>query len=206
MTASGSTGDTPGARAPAAPSPGRGWLIASGILGVIAGMVAIAVPAVASLGAAIFFGWLLIAVSVVMLVGAFGAGGFVRVAGRLLLALLTLGAGIYLVAAPQRGAFTLTVMLAIWFVAIGGVRIVAGLVELRTPGAGLIVVSGVVSLILGLLIFAELPSSAAWAIGLILGIDFLFAGFTDLGAAAQLKSNGRSADRAVPGGPAPRAA
>jgi uncharacterized membrane protein HdeD (DUF308 family) len=63
---------------------------------------------------------------------------------------------------------------------------VAGLAELRTPGAGFMIANGVVSLVLGLLIAAELPSAADWAIGLLVGIDFIFYGAAALGLAWQL--------------------
>jgi uncharacterized membrane protein HdeD (DUF308 family) len=67
-------------------------------------------------------------------------------------------------------------MLVIWFVATGTARLVFGLAELGVPGAGMTALSGALSLILGILIAEQLPSSADWAIGLIVGIDLLFSG------------------------------
>ena len=71
-------------------------------------------------------------------------------------------------------------ILVIWFIVLGFARIVAGLAELGTPGAGLTIASGVVSVVLGVLVGRELPSSADWAIGLLVGIDLFFFSATAL--------------------------
>jgi uncharacterized membrane protein HdeD (DUF308 family) len=166
------------ARPPAAPDeapPRRGRLVAAGLLGLVLALVAFAVPALASVGTAIFAGWVLVFASAIMGVEAFSRQGPRRILTRLLLAAITLAAGLYLLTSPLEGTFTLTVMLVIWFVAAGIARIVAGLAELGTSGAGLTISSGAVSLGLGVLVGVELPSSADWAIGLLVGLDlFLF--------------------------------
>jgi uncharacterized membrane protein HdeD (DUF308 family) len=77
------------------------------------------------------------------------------------------------IVAPLHGTFTLTVMLVIWFVASGTARIIIGLAELGAPGAGMTALGGVVAVVLGVLIAEQLPSSAGWAIGLIVGVDLL---------------------------------
>jgi uncharacterized membrane protein HdeD (DUF308 family) len=178
----------------------RRWLFVSGALAVLAGAVAIVVPAIASVGTAIFIGWVLVGSSGVLLVDAFAVRDLGRTAVRLLLALLTLAAGLYLVIAPLRGTFTLTVMLVIWFVAVGIARIVAGLADRGAAGAGPTVLSGVISLILGVLIGVELPSSADWAIGLLVGIDFFFYGISALFLAAQLGRSDTGAAAAAASG------
>jgi uncharacterized membrane protein HdeD (DUF308 family) len=95
---------------------------------------------------------------------------------RMVLALLTFAAGFYLLVAPLDGVFTLTVVLVVWFVATGTARVIVGISERGIPGAGMTILSGIVSLVLGILIAEKLPSSANWAIGLIVGIDLFFAG------------------------------
>jgi uncharacterized membrane protein HdeD (DUF308 family) len=161
---------------------GRGWLLVAGILALVAGVVAIVVPAVASVATAIFIGWILVFASGFLLFDAFAGGvQFARTSFRLLLAVVTFAAGLYLLVSPLDGTFTLTVMLVIWFVAVGFIRIVVGIAEYKSvPGAGLVIFSGVISLILGLLIANELPEAADWAIGLLVGIDLIFYGITVL--------------------------
>ena len=152
----------------------RRRLLIAGVLAVVTGIVAIIVPAVASVATAIFIGWILVVASAIQLVDAFSVRARTRTALRLLLAVLTFAAGLYLLVAPLQGTFTLTVMLVIWFVATGTARLVFGLAELGVPGAGMTALSGALSLILGILIAERLPSSADWAIGLIVGVDLLF--------------------------------
>jgi uncharacterized membrane protein HdeD (DUF308 family) len=158
----------------------RGLLMVAGVLALLAGMGAIIVPAVASVGTSVFIGIVLLAASVPLAVQAFTAGHLGITLLRLLVAALTAIAGLYLLVAPLEGTYTLTVMLVIWFVAIGFARLAGGLAHLGTPGAGATAFSGLLSVILGILIAEKLPSSADWAIGLIVGIDFLFFGLNCL--------------------------
>jgi uncharacterized membrane protein HdeD (DUF308 family) len=165
----------------------RRWLTIAGVLSLLSGVVAIVLPNVASVATAILIGWLLVFASALYVVDAFSTREGKRIALRLLMAVLTFAAGLYLLAAPLDGTFTLTVMLVIWFVAIGVARIVIGISDRGTRGAGLLVLSGLLSLALGLLIALELPSSAAWAIGLIVGIDLAFWGAQMIAVAQSLR-------------------
>jgi uncharacterized membrane protein HdeD (DUF308 family) len=155
---------------------GRRRLTIAGVLALILGAVAIVVPAVASVGTAIFIGWILVIASAYHAFDALAVRDRRRMALRLLIAALTFAAGLYLLVAPLDGTFTLTVMLVIWFVATGTARLVIGLSELGIPGAGMTAGSGALSLVLGVLIAEQLPSSANWAIGLLVGIDLIFWG------------------------------
>jgi uncharacterized membrane protein HdeD (DUF308 family) len=95
-------------------------------------------------------------------------------------------AGLYLLVSPLEGTFTLTVMLVIWFVGVGIARVAAGVVQLGIPGAGYTIAAGAASLLLGLLIARELPSAADWAIGMLVGIDFLVYGVLCLGGGLRI--------------------
>jgi uncharacterized membrane protein HdeD (DUF308 family) len=148
----------------------------AGILALALGAVAIVVPAVASVGTAIFIGWILVFASGFQVADAIAVRHRGRMVLRLLLAVLTFAAGLYLLVAPLSGVFTLTVMLVIWFVATGIARLVIGLAELGVPGAGMTALTGMLKLLLGILIAEQLPSSADWAIGLLVGVDLLFSG------------------------------
>src|SRR3954447_20557879 len=139
----------------------------AGVLELILGAAAIVVPAVASVATAIFIGWILVLASAFELANALAVEHGGRRALRVVLALLTLAAGLYLLVAPLDGVFTLTVVLVIWFMATGTARVIVGIAERGLPGWGLTVLSGAISLGLGILIAEQLPSSAGWAIGLI---------------------------------------
>jgi uncharacterized membrane protein HdeD (DUF308 family) len=165
----------------------RRWLTIAGVLALLGGVVAIVMPDVASVATAIFIGWLLVFAGALHVVDAFLTRDRERIAPRLLMAVLTFAAGAYLLIAPLDGMFTLTVVLVIWFVAIGVAQIVLGISGRGTPGAGLLGLNGLLSLVLGLLIALELPSSADWAIGLIVGIDLVFWGAQMIAAAQTLR-------------------
>jgi uncharacterized membrane protein HdeD (DUF308 family) len=94
----------------------------------------------------------------------------------IVVALLAIVVGIVFLSAPDIGTVTLTVLLAVWFIISGLTKIVAAFEQRGRTGAGLVALNGVVSLILGALIAAELPDSSDWAIGLLLGIMFLVDG------------------------------
>jgi uncharacterized membrane protein HdeD (DUF308 family) len=166
---------------------GRKWLLVSGWLAVIAGMIAIIVPAVASVTVAIFIGWMLLFGAVFLLIDAFAVRDVWRMLLRVLLAFLAGAAGLALLLAPLRGTYTLTVLLVLWFAVTGVMRIAVAVAERGTPGAGWMGANGVVTLLLGILIGASLPESSDWAIGLLVGIDFLFYGFGAIAAASALK-------------------
>jgi uncharacterized membrane protein HdeD (DUF308 family) len=164
-----------------------GPLMAIGVIALIAGIVCIFVPAVASLAIGIFIGWILIFAGVLGVVDAFAVREKGRVALRLLGAAITAGIGIWVLTSDYKGTFTLTVILGIWFFAGGAIKLIAGIRERGTPGAGVLVLNGVLSLILGGLILADLPSSASWAIGLLVGVDLIFAGFALIATASAAK-------------------
>jgi len=166
---------------------GRKWLLISGWLAVVAGTIAIVVPAVASVTVAIFIGWMLLFGAVFLLIDAFAVRDVWRMLLRLLLAFLAGAAGLALLLAPLRGTYTLTVLLVMWFAVTGVMRIAVAIAERGTPGAGWMGANGVITLLLGILIGANLPESSDWAIGLLVGIDFLFYGFGAIAAAAALK-------------------
>jgi uncharacterized membrane protein HdeD (DUF308 family) len=154
----------------------RRWLLIAGVLSLLGGIIAILLPNIASVATAILVGWLLVFAGALYVVDAFSARDRRRTALRLVLAVLCLLAGVYLLVAPLDGTFTLTVVLATWFVAIGLARIVIGIADRDAPASGPVVLSGVLALLLGLLIALELPESSAWAIGLIVGVDLIFTG------------------------------
>lgn len=186
---------------------GRKWLMVSGWLAVIAGTVAIVVPAVASVTVAIFIGWMLLFGAVFLLIDAFAVRDVWRMLLRLLLAFIAGAAGMALLLAPLKGTYTLTVLLVMWFAITGVMRLAVAVAERGTPGAGWMGMNGVVTLLLAVLIGAQLPESSDWAIGLLLGIDFLFYGFGAIAAASALKRGevgtaGSTGSMATPGGAA----
>jgi uncharacterized membrane protein HdeD (DUF308 family) len=167
------------------------WLTIAGVLSLLAGIVAIVLPNIASIATAIFVGWLLVLVAALYVVEAFSTRDQTRTALRLLLAVLTFAAGVYLLVAPLDGTYTLTVILVIWFVAIGIARLVIGVTDYGTLEGTMLTVSGALALGLGLLIAMRLPDAASWAIGLVVGVDFIFTGALMIALARALRVRAR---------------
>jgi uncharacterized membrane protein HdeD (DUF308 family) len=158
----------------------RTWraLMAIGIVAIVVGCIAIIIPAAFSVGTAIFVGWILMIVGAFMVVAAFNTTSVGSVIWRLLWAFLTIIVGFWLVIEPHNGTLTLTVVLGIYFLVMGVSRIMVAFASRGEQGAGLVGLSGIAGLVIGILVLAKLPSSADWAIGLLVGIDLIFAGWT----------------------------
>jgi uncharacterized membrane protein HdeD (DUF308 family) len=158
----------------------RTWraLMAIGIVAIVVGCIAIIIPAAFSVGTAIFIGWILMIIGAFMVVGAFNTTSVGSVIWRLLWAFLTIIVGFWLVIEPHNGTLTLTVVLGIYFLVMGVTRIIVAFAARGEQGAGLVGLSGIAGVLIGILVLVKLPSSADWAIGLLVGIDLIFAGWT----------------------------
>jgi uncharacterized membrane protein HdeD (DUF308 family) len=158
----------------------RAWkeLMVVGVLAIFLGCVAILVPALAAVGTAIFIGCILVAAGMFLVAAAFAAASVGGLLVRLLWALLTVVVGVWLLAEPHHGAVSLTLLLGVYFLLMGLTRIAVAFAARGRPGAGWIGLSGLAGLLIGLLVLAKFPSSADWAIGLLVGIDLIFAGWT----------------------------
>lgn len=155
------------------------WLLALGVIALIGGLFAILVPVVASISAAILAGWALMFGAVSRLFAIFRADRTSERLTHLALGLLYLVAGLYLLLFPVSGTITLTIVLVAYFLASGTVQLVSAVQSWSGQNSAWRVFLGLLAIVLGLLIWADLPSSATWAIGLLIGIQLLFAG-TDL--------------------------
>jgi uncharacterized membrane protein HdeD (DUF308 family) len=158
----------------------KSWkaLMTVGVLAIFIGCVAILVPAVAAVGTAIFIGWILVIAGAFLVAAAFSAHSIGTVVLRLLWAALTVVVGVWLIVEPHNGTLTLTLVLGIYFLFMGLTRVAVAFVGRGQPNAGLVGLSGICGLLIGILILAKFPSSADWAIGLLVGIDLIFAGWT----------------------------
>src|ERR1700753_3680069 len=158
----------------------RTWksLRAIGIAAIVIGAIAILLPELFSLGAAIFIGIVLVIVSAVLAAAAFAAHGVGSFLARIAWALLTFVVGLWLILEPHNGTLTLTLVLGIYFLLMGLTRVVVAFLGRGTPNAGLVGLSGACGLVIGLLVLCTFPSRADWPIGLLVGIDLLFAGWT----------------------------
>jgi uncharacterized membrane protein HdeD (DUF308 family) len=173
----------------------RTWraLRAIGIGAIVIGAVAIVIPEIFSLGTAIFIGCILVVVSAILAAAAFAAHGVGSFLARMAWALLTFVVGLWLILEPHNGSITLTLVLGIYFLLMGLTRITVAFLGRGQPNAGWVGLSGICGLIIGILVLAKFPSSADWAIGLLVGIDLIFAGWTLISVSSVGKELSRGA-------------
>jgi uncharacterized membrane protein HdeD (DUF308 family) len=162
----------------------RRWLMVTGVLVLVIGVTAVAVPVIASVAITIFIGWVLAVAGVLAVMHAISH----RAALRGLDAALTLVAGLYLLIFPLSGTVSLTFIVAVWFFASGVLSLIAAMRRRDAPDMAMTAFGGVISVILGVLIAVNLPSSAGWAIGLLVGINLIFWGVRALVGAHALKT------------------
>jgi uncharacterized membrane protein HdeD (DUF308 family) len=165
----------------------RTALTITGALSLLAGLVAIAVPVITSVAIAVFLGWVLVFASCVSLYHSWQMRGREPLSWRLLDAVLGLVVGIWIIVSPLTGTLTLTFLLAVWFFGRGALLMAFAWWVRDEPGAGFAAVNGALSLLLGIFLLADFPSSGAWAIGLLVGLNLIFWGIRALVAAWLLK-------------------
>ena len=156
----------------------RHWklLLAIGVLMELAGIFSIFVPIVTSISVAILVGWALFLGGVVQFANVIRReAGWERVF-RLFIAAITVIAGLSILLFPLSGTITLTVVLVVWFFVSGGTKLAAWSRLRHVEGSWMLGLNGLASVVLGILIWADLPSSATWAIGLLVGIDLVLYG------------------------------
>ena len=154
------------------------WLFfVLGLVSIIVGFLAISSTFIATLASVIVFGVLLLIAGFAEVVHAIMVRNWRGFALHLLTAALYLLVGLFMLEDPVRAAAVLTLLLAAGFFVGGLLRIIYALVE-RFPAWPWVVLHGVVDLILGGLIWSGWPESSLWVIGLFLGIDLVFHGWS----------------------------
>lgn len=154
--------------------------LTEGIILVLLGLGAIVVPPLAGIAATIFLGWLFLIGGVVGLVATSRERGAPGFGWSLFSAIVALLAGAVLLWHPLAGLVTLTYVLIAYFIVDGVFMIALGIAHRREASGRWywIVVNGVIDIVLGAIILSGLPGSFAWALGLLVGIDLVFGGWT----------------------------
>jgi uncharacterized membrane protein HdeD (DUF308 family) len=169
--------------------------LAQGILMMVLGFMAVAEPNVATVAVGIFVGWLFFVGGIFRAVSVWRSRRTPGFPWSMLTAVLAIALGLILILRPLAGVLTLTMVLVAFFI-VEGVASILGAIQHRQHlrSWGWILFSGIVDLLLAYLIWAGWPSSADWAIGLLVGINMLFFGLSLVmtALAARLLSDPRS--------------
>ena len=157
-----------------------GWYIAAAVLFIVLGIFSIIEPGIAGLGVTLLVGWLLVFGAVAHFIAAFKGGGAKQVIFQVLVGLVYLIGGGYFLTHAIMGVATLTLLLSGIILAEGVIEVVSYL-RLRNEGASSwLLINGIITLVLGALIFFHWPSSSIWAIGTLVGINLLMTGISRL--------------------------
>ena len=175
-----------------------GWFVALGVGLIILGAACIVSNVAATLATVLIFGWLLLIGGVFALIQAFRMRSWSGFFLCLLSALLRGFTGYLLIRYPITGEISLTLVLASFFI-VGGTFRAIGAGALQFPQWGWAVLSGIISVALGVMLLVQLPVSSLWFIGLAIGIDFIFDGsaFIALGSALRRVPSSRSFAKAA---------
>jgi uncharacterized membrane protein HdeD (DUF308 family) len=152
--------------------------LTEGVILLILGILAIVVPPVATIAVEVLVGWLLLLSGVVGLIATLRMRGAPGFWWSLLSAVVGIAAGVILLRWPLSGAVSLTLILTVFLVLEGVVSILFAFEHKRELSGrwGAMLFSGVVDLLLAGIIFAGFPGTAAWAIGLLMGVNLVFGG------------------------------
>lgn len=155
------------------------WIsfLLSGFLLTILGTIALSSTFWTTMVTVLFLGILLVAAGIVNVLHSFWATEWQGFFTQLIVGILSGIVGWLVLTNPAIGAASLTMLFAVFFVAAGLFKI-AGALLLDIEEWGWLLVSGMVTLGLGLLILAQWPSSALWVIGMFLGIDLIVSGIS----------------------------
>lgn len=149
-----------------------------GVLLVIFGFIAIGTPFLAAVAVSVVVSWLIVLAGIVHVVLAFHAHGAGSVIWKLLVGIAYLVFGGYMLVHPLLSVASLTLALAALFLIEGILNIVLYFKMRPLHGSGWVLVDGIVTLVLGALIYMQWPFSAAWAIGILVGVSMMISGFT----------------------------
>jgi uncharacterized membrane protein HdeD (DUF308 family) len=159
---------------------GSGKSIIWAIVLIVFGFLAIALPFATSWGVVLVIAWLIVFSGGFQFIHAFQSQGAGHIIWKLLVAIVYLIVGIYFLLHPLIGVAAFTFALAVFFVIEGVFDLVAYFQSRQAARSGWILFDGIVTLILGILVWRQWPSSSLWVIGTLVGISMIMTGTTRL--------------------------
>lgn len=148
-----------------------------GVVLVIAGLLALGAPLVTGLSITIMVGVMLAVGGIGQCLLAFKAGAFGRAVLMLVIGVLMTMAGFYMMSQPVAGLASITLMLVIYLIVAGLCEIIVALQMRPADGWGWAMFNGVITLVLGVLLWRQFPLAGAWALGILFGIKLIFSGW-----------------------------
>ncbi len=156
------------------------WSIVVSVLMMVSGVLAMAIPPIAGLAITVMFGWLLIVTGALHLGFAWRGHGAANVVGEIVVAALYAALGFYMLARPVAGLASLTLGIAAYLFAKGVLEGVIAFKLRPVPGSGWLLFDAALTIALAAMIASAWPASAAWAVGVLVGIAMVSSGFARL--------------------------
>lgn len=163
------------------------WSIVFSVLMMFSGVLAIVVPPVAGVTVTLMFGWLMIFAGVLHLGFAWSGDRPWSIVGEIMISVLYGAIGLYILARPAAGLASLTIAVAGYLIAKGVLEGVMALKLRPLPGSGWLLFDGVMMVAIAAMILASWPASAAWAIGVLVGVALFSSGLTRLLVSAAVR-------------------
>jgi uncharacterized membrane protein HdeD (DUF308 family) len=163
-----------------------GWLLALGVALIALGVLALG-SEFTTLAVTLTFAVLLIVGGWVEIAAAFWARRWSGFFLHLLFGIIYLVVGLLMIVHPGVAADALTLMIAASFLVGGMLRIVVALTH-RFSNWGWVLLNGVVTFVLGFMIWQRWPEASEWVIGLIVGIELIFTGWSWVALALAVRS------------------
>ncbi|MEM0949449.1 MAG: DUF308 domain-containing protein [Pseudomonadota bacterium] len=164
-----------------------------GVLSIAGGILALMNPFGASFAATVIAGWVFILIGILEIIGTLTDKEASGKIWMVLLGVLAIWLGFSILQHPLAGMVSLTVVVAISFLAAGVFKVVLAFSMEDKRFFWLILLSGVVSVVLAVMIFSNFPQSAATVLGILLGIDLISNGATLLAVALSAKPSSETA-------------
>jgi uncharacterized membrane protein HdeD (DUF308 family) len=152
------------------------WYLVQGCLLVAAGVLAIIYPVISSVAVIVLLGWLLITSGVLQGISLIGAGQVPHFWLQLISVILAVLIGFLFLRDPEQGLVTITLLLIVFFMIEGISKVVFALTIRPIPNWGWMLGSGLIGIFLSVLLWANMPVTAVWLIGLMLGIELISVG------------------------------
>lgn len=156
------------------------WSIVLSVLMMAGGALAIVIPPIAGLAVTVMFGWLLILTGALHLGLAWRGHGAGAIFGEIALAVAYGAIGLFMLAQPVAGLASLTFAIAACMLAKGVLEGVLAFKLRPLPGSGWLLFDGILTAVIAAMIASAWPASAAWTVGVLVGIALLSSGLARL--------------------------
>jgi len=165
-----------------------GWLLAVGIALVVLGTLGLGAAGLLSVASAVWFGFMMAVAGIIVFADAFRTQGWKSRVFHLIIGVLYLAAGLLTFLYPLAATVSLTLFIGAALAASGVMRVIIAIQSRELPVWRWILVSGLLSLLLGVLILMQWPASSLWVLGTFLSIELIFHGFGVIALSRAIRS------------------